>query len=346
MSSVLRRFPAVLIGLVFLLSSSLKMVDPVGTSLIVESYLKFLHIRFLDPVSIYIGVGLCLAEAYVGIGLVTGVKRRFFAISTLVMLTFFTIVSILLVIFNPSMDCGCFGEAIHLSHMQTLVKNLVMLTVALLIFLPLYNLGFASHHRWAAFISASILMTAFAVYPFKYEPIADFTKFQPSHTIATDQNVFDNAFEHPILPLSDISGMDCSDILTDGNVMVISIYDPNSLSDEQIKQLAVYAQDAFNTGFDNVVCLTPYSEFYLPGLDTYTADYKDLLTFNRSNGGSVFLSDGYIYAKHKVSEARTREQLSSYLAERPEKIYADTATVRSIGAQLFTILTLFCLLFL
>lgn len=336
MSSFFRRFPAVLIGLVFLLSSSLKMVDPVGTSLIVESYLKFLHIRFLDPLSIYLGVGLSLAEAYVGIGLVTGVKRRFFAISTLVMLTFFTIVSILLVVFNPTMDCGCFGEAIHLTHTQTLVKNLVMLAVALVIFLPLYHLGFSSHHRWAAFISASLLMTVFAVYPLLFEPVADFTRFDSSNTIVEGD-----------LPVSDVYGDDCQEVLTDGNVMVISIYDPETLSDEQIKDLAVYAQDAFNAGFDNVVCLTPYAEFCLPGLDmSYMADYKDLLTLNRSNGGAVFLSNGYIYSKHRVDDRRSRQELSEYLDMRPEQIYAEDATIKSIGLQLFTALTLVCLLFL
>jgi hypothetical protein len=40
----LRRFCAILIGLVFLVSGLLKLLDPVGTGLIVTEYLKVFHV--------------------------------------------------------------------------------------------------------------------------------------------------------------------------------------------------------------------------------------------------------------------------------------------------------------
>ena len=58
----LRRFSAVLIGIVFFVSGILKFMDPVGTSLIVEAYLNFFKLGFLRPVSYFCGVAFAVAR--------------------------------------------------------------------------------------------------------------------------------------------------------------------------------------------------------------------------------------------------------------------------------------------
>ena len=59
---VIRRISAVLIGFVFFLSGILKLMDPVGAKLVVEEYLKFLHLGFLLGISGLIGSGMALLE--------------------------------------------------------------------------------------------------------------------------------------------------------------------------------------------------------------------------------------------------------------------------------------------
>lgn len=347
MSFFLRsRVPAVLIGLVFLVSAAMKMVDPVGTALIVEAYLKFLHLGLLEGFTMPIGVTLYMTEMVVGVGLVTGVSRRFFAICTLIMLSFFTLISILLVTFNPDMHCGCFGEIIQLTHTQTLVKNIVLLVLALIAFIPLYELGFASHYKWASFSVTVLLMTAFAAYPLCFEPIGDFMKYQPSHTIMLQSWEDSTDFSHPTLPIRDSEGVDCSDAVVYGEIMLISVYDPQTITPEQVKNLAFYAQDALNSGFDNVIALSPSDNFEVPGVDTYVADYKDLLSLNRSNGGCTYLSDGYIYYKHRVGKTLTREELKDFLSQGSQQVYADNATVHSLAVQAFCIAVISGLLLL
>ena len=72
----IRRFSAVLIGIVFFVSGMLKLMDPVGTSLIVEEYLKFFRLGFLHFADYALGACLALAETILGAALVTGVWKK------------------------------------------------------------------------------------------------------------------------------------------------------------------------------------------------------------------------------------------------------------------------------
>ena len=70
-----RRFCAVLVGLVFFVAGTLKLMDPVGTMLIVREYLNFLHLGFLSGVAMVFAEFFAVAETCLGICLVTGVFR-------------------------------------------------------------------------------------------------------------------------------------------------------------------------------------------------------------------------------------------------------------------------------
>ena len=113
-----RRHTAVILGIVFLLSGLLKLVDPVGTMLIVTEYFKFLGLPSLIPAAKGVGIGVACLECFVAIGLITGVLRKATAIITYALLIAFTLLTLALWIKNPAMDCGCFGQAIHLTHAQ------------------------------------------------------------------------------------------------------------------------------------------------------------------------------------------------------------------------------------
>lgn len=172
-----RRFLAILIGIVFLGSGLLKIEDPVGTMLIVREYLKLFHLSWLLPCAKGIGIVLATSEALIGVGLITGVFRKLFAWLSLAFLAFFTLVTLVLWILNPSMDCGCFGEAFHLTHAQSFWKNVILLVLGALAFLPVSQMGDYKPRRLIA-AGIGLFSVLFAVaYSQTHLPIADFTEF-------------------------------------------------------------------------------------------------------------------------------------------------------------------------
>lgn len=175
-----KRFCGYLVGIAFFVSGILKLMDPVGTGLIVEEYYRFLHLDFLSFSSGVAAIALSLTETILGAALITGLWRRTVAVAMLAVMGFFTLISIALLIFNPPMDCGCFGEAVHLTHLQTFIKNLVLSALCCASFFPFSALGTPKKRKYVAFSLVTAGVVTFAVYSVMYLPLVDFTDYTAS----------------------------------------------------------------------------------------------------------------------------------------------------------------------
>ena len=176
----LKRFCGFITGLVFFLSGIVKLMDPVGAGLVMKEYYDFLHLGFLTFSSKIMGVAFALAETLVGVALITGVWRKITAKIAIIMQGFFTLLTLLLVIFNPQMDCGCFGEAIHLTHWQTFIKNIILMSLLLAYYIPSKHLEVAKKKKkYISFAIVTVSTIAFAGYSLRYIPLVDFTAYKP-----------------------------------------------------------------------------------------------------------------------------------------------------------------------
>ena len=191
----MKRFCGFITGFVFFLSGIVKLLDPVGAGLVMDGYFDFLHIGFMTPASKFSGVAFALAETIIGTGLITGVWRRTVALSAIILQGFFTMLTLLLVIFNPEMDCGCFGEAIHLTHMQTFIKNIVLCILLGIYFFPPSQLGENEKRKYASFALVTVSVLAFTVYSLMYIPLVDFTDFKPAAALMAGESTEGNSYE-------------------------------------------------------------------------------------------------------------------------------------------------------
>lgn len=196
----IRRFCCFIAGFVFFISGVLKIMDPTGAGLVMSEYFDFLHIGFLDFASKITGTLLAFAEAVIGAAMITGVWRKVTAVAASAMQSFFTLLTLVLVIFNPEMDCGCFGEAIHLTHMQTFLKNIALMILLLTAYVPFRNFGEPKKRKYVSFAVVMISTSAFAVYSWMYIPMVDFTDYktgavlQASDADAPESDIYEAVF--------------------------------------------------------------------------------------------------------------------------------------------------------
>lgn len=185
----IKRFCGFITGFVFFLSGIVKLMDPVGAGLVMDEYFSFLHISFLSFSAKAAGVIFALAETVIGTALITGVWRKATAQCAIALQAFFTFLTLLLVIFNPEMDCGCFGEAIHLTHMQTFIKNIILLVLLLAYYIPRDQLGGTLKKKYISFGLVTISVLAFTVYSLIYIPLIDFTAYKPGAELEASAEV-------------------------------------------------------------------------------------------------------------------------------------------------------------
>jgi len=177
------------VGVVFLLAGIFKLLDPVGSALVVEEYYKFLHLPFLIPTAKVVAVALAFVEAMLGAALISGIRRSLAAFLTLFMVGFFTVITLILAIFNPAMDCGCFGEVVHLTNTQTFLKNLVLLALCLFAFFPMSDIGTNKKRKDVSFCIAAASIVAFTIYCLLNIPMMDFTSFTPGSELLASKDL-------------------------------------------------------------------------------------------------------------------------------------------------------------
>lgn len=353
-----RRFCGFICGFVFFLSGILKLMDPVGAGLVMDSYLGFLHIGFLGFASKGLGVLFALAETVVGTALITGVWRRLAAIAAMSLQAFFTLLTLLLVIFNPTMDCGCFGEAFHLTHLQTFIKNIVICVLLGIAFIPMRNLGRPKRRKFVSFGLVCISVMAFTVYSLFYLPLVDFTDFRPGTGLAAakaelevedayesifvyEKDGMQKEFSLNALPDStwtfvstmtvqkkDLTGSGATlsfydkegdyldSLATQGNVMVVSVYDPD-MSEKKWSAAVKFASAARSAGFTPMILVSGTPEqtedIQTGGIPVYFCDYKTLITMNRSNAGATWFSQGYLIKKWSRRAYPEMEDMVGYI---------------------------------
>ena len=183
----LKRFCGIIVGIVFFLSGVVKLMDPVGAGLVMNGYYDFFNLNPLEfsaSTAKCMGTMFALVETLIGIALITGVWRRFIAKAALGLQIFFTLLTLILVIFNPKMDCGCFGEVIKLTHTQTFAKNLILLALLCAYAFPFSEIGHTKKKKYVMFGMVSAPALALTVYSWIYLPLVDFTDYRPGAELA------------------------------------------------------------------------------------------------------------------------------------------------------------------
>ena len=337
----IKRFCGFITGLVFFIGGILKLMDPVGAGLVMGEYLDFMHMKFLGFAAKPMGVAFALAEAVIGTALITGVWRKVIGIAAMAFQAFFTLLTLALVIFNPEMDCGCFGEAIHLTHLETFLKNIVLCILLCAYFFPARQLGTPLKKKFVSFAIVTASVLALTVYSWMYIPIMDFTAYKPAAALKaghafseSDDDIYEAVFiyekegkeevfdlghlpdstwdfvrtetrtkegydEDSRIDLSfyDSNGEYHDELASEGKVMVISVYDPD-IKDRKWEKINEFGLNAEEAGFTTLILIAGDIPAQMQIQDNvYSADYKTLLSLNRSNGGATYFSRGYLVRK-------------------------------------------------
>jgi hypothetical protein len=183
---ILRLASRIIIGLVFIFSGVVKAIDPLGSAYKFHDYFQAFNMGFLNTLSLTLSIVLCTAEFIAGFSVLTGIRQKTGLWGVLIMLGIFTPLTFILALTNPVSDCGCFGDAIHLTNWQTFGKNIVLVLFLIVLFTGKNQIRsiFNKTTEWLIIISVVILFIGFSLFNLRYLPIIDFLPYKTGAKIA------------------------------------------------------------------------------------------------------------------------------------------------------------------
>ena len=171
----------IIVAVTFIFSGFVKAIDPIGTQYKLQDYLGAIGMAGILPNWTLLAVAVFLAaiEFCIGIFLLFAIQRRLISKLTVAFMAFMMIVTVWIVVADPVKDCGCFGDALHLTNTETLIKNIVLLVCSLAImYRPLAMFRFVSKsNQWIVTNYTIVFILVSSGLSLYFLPIFDFRPY-------------------------------------------------------------------------------------------------------------------------------------------------------------------------
>jgi uncharacterized membrane protein YphA (DoxX/SURF4 family) len=182
-----------IVGLLFIFSGLIKANDPLGLSYKMQEFFEVwgsyasLHslMHFLNDYALAFSVITITLEVIVGVALLLGWAPRLFSWLLLLLIIFFTFLTGYAVLSGKIRTCGCFGDCIPLTAMQSFIKDIILFVLILIIFFgtkyikPLFRGGM----NFILLCVAVLLVVGFQWYVLVRLPVFDCLPFKKGNNL-------------------------------------------------------------------------------------------------------------------------------------------------------------------
>ncbi|WP_428742014.1 DoxX family protein [Tenacibaculum sp.] len=314
---ILTHISRVLVGLLFIYSGFVKLVDPIGSQYKFQEYFSegVLNLEFLIPYTLPFAILLIVAELALGVMLLVGFKPKFTVWSLFSLNLIFLFLTWYSYTYNKVTDCGCFGDALKLTPKETFYKNVIFMIFIVILILGLKHIKPLISNKIASLSSYTAVFISLIIvyYVLQHLPIIDFRAYAVGTDIAKGMKYQEGSDEIPPIHDFEIStddGDKLEEMLANEKAMLIIMYNFEKTKKEGIAEVAKAAEKAKNQGYEIYVLTASYiedlettqKEFGLP----YTFGFCDetaLKTVIRANPGIVTVKNGVIVGKWNWTDA-------------------------------------------
>ena len=183
----------IIVGLLFIFSGLVKSIDPLGLAYKMQEFfdvwaaegiMKGL-MMWLNEQALMFSILMITLEVVLGVALLLGWRKKMVSWLLLLLMLFFTFLTSYVLFSGKIRACGCFGDCIPLTPIQTFTKDIILLILVLIIlFARKYIQPFFSN----AANTTIFLITLFGVlglqwYVLKHLPVKDCLPFKAGNNL-------------------------------------------------------------------------------------------------------------------------------------------------------------------
>ena len=188
---VLTLLMRLVVGGLFIFSGFTKGVDPWGGYYKVSDYLSAMGLEQWSGTALFIAVALAAVEFMLGVAIAVGAYRRSAPILALMLMLVMTPLTLWIAVTGAVPDCGCFGDALHLSGWATFGKNLLLLLG--IIWLLLFNKSLRGVYgpavQWMVMAASFAFIMAVAYYGYFTQPLVDYRPYPVGTRLVSDEAI-------------------------------------------------------------------------------------------------------------------------------------------------------------
>ena len=180
-------------GLLFIFSGLVKAIDPKGLAFKMQEFFEawsgsgFMPglMKTFDQYALAFSIMMITLEVIVGVALLIGWKKKITIAVLLLLMLFFTFLTSYVLFTGKIRACGCFGDCIPLTPVQTFTKDIVLLLLAVFLLL---NTNYISPIAKPFFsflyvLAATMLVLFLQWYVLRNLPLADCLPYKKGNNI-------------------------------------------------------------------------------------------------------------------------------------------------------------------
>lgn len=176
----------VVVGLVFIFSGLIKANDPMGLSFKMQEFFEAWGIAQFNSLSLPLAFLMNLFEVIAGVAILIGWRMPLFTTLLFGLMLFFTFLTAYALFSGKIKSCGCFGDCIRLTPIQSFIKDVILLLLSAFLFLNRKRFHSKPQQARIAGIVLStslVLVIFFQLYVLKYLPLKDCLPYKAGNNI-------------------------------------------------------------------------------------------------------------------------------------------------------------------
>lgn len=184
-------FLRIVVGALFIFSGLVKAIDPYGLSYKMDEFFEVWEWYWMMPYSLPLAILMIAFEIIAGAALLLGYAYRLFSFLLLGLIIFFTFLTSYVLFSGKIKECGCFGDCIPLTPIQTFTKDVVLLIMGLVLVIFRNRISPVFGKTVNNALMAIVVVFSFGIqwYAWKHLPIVDCLPYKEGVNIIEDRKM-------------------------------------------------------------------------------------------------------------------------------------------------------------
>ncbi|MFZ1785753.1 MAG: BT_3928 family protein [Ferruginibacter sp.] len=183
----------IVVGALFIFSGLVKAIDPLGLAYKMQEFFEawasggFLPglMGWFNEQALLFSILMITLEVVLGVALLLGWRKNMVSWLLLLLMLFFTFLTSYVLFSGKIRACGCFGDCIPLTALQTFTKDIILLVLVLLILAGRKYIKpvFSDNLNVILFLTSLFAVLGLQMYVLKHLPVKDCLPFKPGNNI-------------------------------------------------------------------------------------------------------------------------------------------------------------------